>query len=143
VQTGLVHVADTVAVTLPDGTTTPARVTAVSTVATGGDRGDAAPPSGPPQATVPAQVTLDDPSVAAHLDQAPVTVSVTDRTVHGVLAVPLTALVALAGGGYGVWVVHPGGRHLVGVTPGLFASTLVQVESGGLAAGDAVEVPSS
>jgi hypothetical protein len=93
---------------------------------------------------VSAQVRLIHPGAAAHLDQAPVTVDVTDRSVHGVLAVPITALVALAGGGYGVWVDGadgPSGRHLVGVTPGLFATTLVQVTAPGLSVGDRVEVP--
>jgi hypothetical protein len=143
-QAGLVHVGDAVAVTLPDGSSTPARVTSVSAVANSGDPSASAPPQGQPQqATVPAQVTLTDPSAAGSLDQAPVTVAVTDRTVTGVLAVPVTSLVALAGGGYGVWVVHPGSRHLVGVTPGLFASTLVEVTGAGLAAGDVVEVPAS
>jgi hypothetical protein len=93
---------------------------------------------------VSALVRLDHPAAAEHLDQAPVTINVTDRSVHGVLAVPITALVALAGGGYGVWVDGadgPTGRHLVGVTPGLFATTLVQVTAPGLSAGDKVEVP--
>jgi peptidoglycan hydrolase-like protein with peptidoglycan-binding domain len=139
-QTTLVHVGDAVAVTLPSGTTTSARVTTVAAVATGGAQSD--PGSGrPPEATVAAQVTLDDPAASGGLDQAPVTIAVTDRTANGVLAVPVTALVALAGGGYGVWVVQPGPRHLVGVTPGLFATTLVQVTGSGLAAGDVVEVP--
>jgi multidrug efflux pump subunit AcrA (membrane-fusion protein) len=81
--------------------------------------------------------------VDATLDQAPVTVSVVDRQVHGVLAVPVTALAALAGGGYGVWVDRPGPRHLVPVTTGLFATSLVEVQGAGLSAGDEVEVPSS
>jgi hypothetical protein len=60
-----------------------------------------------------------------------------------VLAVPLTALVALSGGGYAVYVEHGRSRQLTGVTPGLFASTLVQVTSSGLREGDIVEVPAS
>jgi Tfp pilus assembly protein FimT len=151
-QTYLVHAHDAVTVTLPDGTTTPGRVKSISTVATdstdSNDQGQGPPQgqsSGSPQpASVSAQVRLIHPGAAAHLDQAPVTVDVTDRSVHGVLAVPITALVALAGGGYGVWVDGadgPSGRHLVGVTPGLFATTLVQVTAPGLSVGDRVEVP--
>jgi len=141
-QTTLVHVGDAVAVTLPSGTTASARVTTVAAVATGGALSDPSSGSGrPPEATVAALVTLDDPAASGGLDQAPVTIAVTDRTASGVLAVPVTALVALAGGGYGVWVVQPGERHLVGVTPGLFATTLVQVTGSGLSAGDVVEVP--
>ena len=92
---------------------------------------------------MPATIVLDDPAPAAGLDQAPVTIDVTDRTVHDVLAVPITALVAVQGGGYGVYVRHGATRTLVGVTPGLFADTLVQVTSTGLHAGDAVVVPTS
>ena len=50
----------------------------------------------------------------------------------GVLAVPVSALLALAGGGYGLEVVEPSGAHrLVGVRTGLFAGTLVQVSGPG------------
>jgi hypothetical protein len=58
-----------------------------------------------------------------------------------VLAVPITALVALAGGGYGVWVDAGVARHLVAVSPGLFTDTLVQVTAPGLRVGDRIEVP--
>jgi len=59
-----------------------------------------------------------------------------------VLAVPVTALVALASGGYGVYLREGAGRRLVGVTPGLFSSTLVEVEGPDLHEGATVEVPS-
>jgi hypothetical protein len=87
-------------------------------------------------------VTLDRPAVAAGLDQTPVSVTVTDQRVTDVLAAPVTALVALAGGGYAVWL-HPAtaARRLVAVTPGLFTDTLVQLTAPGLRAGDLVEVP--
>jgi hypothetical protein len=153
-QTYLVHASDMVTVTLPSGTVTPGKVDSISAIASqtqsstsGG--GSSNSPSGPGQASVPAVVSLTDPAVAANLDQAPVTVNITDRTVTGVLAVPITALVALAGGGYGVWVDtgtsstgSRAGRSLVAVTPGLFATTLVQVTAAGLQVGDKVEVPS-
>jgi hypothetical protein len=42
-----------------------------------------------------------------------VLVSITDRTVSYVLAVPVTALLALAGGGYAVEVVATDGASLV------------------------------
>ena len=147
-QAHLVHPGDLVSVTLPSGGARPGRVTTVSAVAT--DAGSTTGPgpqqsSGPQQPEVTADVTLTRPSsgVDATLDQAPVTVSVVDRQVRGVLAVPVTALVALAGGGYGVWADRPAPRHLVPVTPGLFAASLVEVHGTGLAEGDEVEVPSS
>ena len=145
-QTFLVHPGDRVTVTLPAGQTVTGAVTQVSAVAgadspSGGTSGGGQQGSGP--VTVPAIVVLDDPAQAAGLDQAPVTVQVTDKTVHDVLAVPITSLVALAGGGYGVYVVHAGGRRLVAVTPGLFSGTQVQIDSAGLRAGDRVVIPSS
>jgi peptidoglycan hydrolase-like protein with peptidoglycan-binding domain len=152
-QTVLVHPGDPVTVTLPTGRSTPGRVTAVSPVAVGppgaGSAGIGAAGAGPAPGrggdpapvSVPATVSLADPAAAAGLDQAPVTVTITDRRVAGVLAVPVTALVALAGGGYAVWVDDAGGRRLVPVAPGLFATTLVQVTGRDLRAGDRVEVP--
>jgi hypothetical protein len=140
-QSYLVHVSDAVTVTLPSGTTTPGTVAAMSTAAdlsrTPGDGSQ----SGPLQATIPVLVALTDPAAVANLDQAPVTVNITSRAVTNVLAVPITALVALAGGGYGVYTRTGEARTLVAVTPGLFATTLVQVSSPTLHAGDTVEVP--
>ncbi len=145
-QTFLVHPGDRVTVTMPSGATSTGRVVGISSIATaatgsaeGG--GQSSAPNGPQPATVPAVVSLDHPSVALHLDAAPVTVNVTDRRVSGVLAVPVTALVALAGGGYGVWVDAAGSRHIVAVTTGLFANALVQVNASQSQAGDLVEVP--
>ena len=145
-QTYLVHRGDRVTVTMPSGATSTGRVVSISAVAaSNNDSGDQSnAPSGqnaPQPASVPAQVGLDHPSAAAGLDQAPVTITVVDRQAHNVLAVPITALVALAGGGYAVWVDAGSARHLVGVTPGLFADTLVQVSTAGLRVGDRVEVP--
>jgi hypothetical protein len=61
-----------------------------------------------------------------------------------VLAVPVNALVALAGGGYAVEEVDASGVHkLVAVSVGLFddAAGMVQVSGSGLAAGQRVVVP--
>jgi peptidoglycan hydrolase-like protein with peptidoglycan-binding domain len=134
----LVHRGDPVTVTVPSGRTSPGHVVAISTVATT-PQSDAQS-NGPAVPSVPARVALDHPAVAAHLDQAPVTVDVVDRRARDVLAVPVTALVALAGGGYAVWIDTATGRHLVAVRTGLFADTRVQVSAPGLRAGDRVEV---
>jgi peptidoglycan hydrolase-like protein with peptidoglycan-binding domain len=159
-QEYLVHRGDPVSVTLPDGvTTTPGVVTAVSSVATaaGGAAGGGASP-GPPgnggsgsggsqEDTVAMTVRLIRPAAAGNLDQAPVDVNVISARADGVLAVPVTALVALAGGGYAVDVVHGSGSRttteLVAVRIGLFSDTLVQVSGAGVSAGQEVEVPSS
>ena len=59
------------------------------------------------------------------------------------LAVPVNALLALQGGGFGVDVVTGSTSHLVGVTTGLYSNTLVQISGSGITAGTRVEVPSS
>jgi peptidoglycan hydrolase-like protein with peptidoglycan-binding domain len=136
----LVHLHDAVTVTMPTGQTVPGRITELSTVATQPSETD--PGRGNQLPTVAATVALARQVAGADLDQAPVEVRVTDAAVKNVLAVPITALVALAGGGYGLYLLDDG-RRLVGVTPGLFADTLVQVQGDGLREGATVEVPVS
>jgi multidrug efflux pump subunit AcrA (membrane-fusion protein) len=70
-------------------------------------------------------------------------VNITSQRADNVLAVPVNALLALRGGGFGVDVVSGSTSHLVGVTTGLYSDTAVQVSAPGLAAGMRVEVPSS
>jgi hypothetical protein len=136
-----VQAGDMVSITLPDGTTTPGAVSSVATVAaTSG-------PGGNPTTTIPVMVRLTDPAAAGTLDQAPVTVNITTESSPGpVLAVPVTALLAQASGGYDVEVAGPGNtRRWVPVTPGpVFddADGLVQV-SGALTPGQRVVVPAS
>jgi multidrug efflux pump subunit AcrA (membrane-fusion protein) len=75
-----------------------------------------------------------------------VQVTVTTSSVHNALIVPVTSLLARAGGGYAVEVAGAGGtRHLVAVSLGLFddANGLVQVTGSGLAPGQDVVVPSA
>ena len=135
-----VRAGDRVTITLPDGTTTPARVTSVSRVATvPSNRGGS--DSGP---TVPVQIRPTDPKATGSLDQALVEVAIADKAVHDVLAVPVSALLARAGGGYSVEVVAGDGKHhLVRVSLGLFddAAGMVQVSGAGLSVGQRVVVP--
>lgn len=91
--------------------------------------------------TVQLTIRLAHPRAARGLDQAPVTVNIVSARATGVLAVPVSALVALAGGGYAVQVVSGGTAHLTGVHTGLFSSSLVQVAGSGLRAGLNVQVP--
>ena len=136
-----IKVGDTVMITLPDGRTTPGRVSSVGSVATSPPQGssDSSP-------TIDVDITLTDPKATGTLDQAPVQVAVTTDRVKNALVVPVTGLVALAGGGYAVEVVGGDGiHHLVAVTLGLFDDShgLVQVTGPGLAVGQHVVVPSS
>jgi peptidoglycan hydrolase-like protein with peptidoglycan-binding domain len=157
-QEYLVKTGDTVTVTLPDGvTTTPGVIASVASVASAGNSGAAPQPSpgassesGTSQDTVQITVRLTHPEAAGHLDQAPVSVNIVSAQARDVLAVPVSALVALAGqgngetgGGYAVDVVQGSAVHLIAVQTGLFSQTLVQVSGAGLAAGMNVEVPSS
>ncbi len=138
-----VKVGDPVTITLPDNSTTPGRVSFVGTVATtpASDQGN-----GPSTPTIEVDVAPDDPAATGRLDQAPVDVAITTATVKDVLVVPVNALLALAGGGYAIEVVEPGGTHrLVAVTPGLFDDSkgLVQVSGSALSAGQRIVVPAS
>jgi hypothetical protein len=134
-QESQVKAGDTVAVTLPDGTTTPGVVSAVSPVAT-----STSGPNGTVTA-IPVTVKLTDPAAVGTLDQAPVTVNITTATARDALAVPVTALLARPAG-YVVEVAGLGGsRRYVPVTPGIFddSNGMVQV-AGNLTPGERVVV---
>ncbi len=143
-EQGSVKVGDGVAITLPDNQTTSGRITYVSSVATSpsssghGGEEESAP-------TVEVDATPTDPAATGHLDQAPVNVEITTESVENVLAVPVDALLALAGGGYAVEVAEGRVHRLVGVTVGLFddAEGVVQVSGQGLSAGQRVVVPAT
>lgn len=157
-QEYLVRRGDPVTITLPDGTTTTpgviAAVAPVATAAPGTGSGSTPASQGPGSSssssgsgttgdTVDVTVRLIHPAAAGRYDQAPVDVNIIDASASNVLAVPINALVALAGGGYAVEVVDGSRRTLVAVRTGLFADTLVQVSGDGLSEGMRVEVPSS
>jgi multidrug efflux pump subunit AcrA (membrane-fusion protein) len=139
-QEYLVHTGDAVSVLLPDGKATASgHVRDVSSVATTPSGGN-----GNGGATVAVVVTLDDPASSGRLDQAPVNVNITDKSVRGVLAVPINALLALSEGGDAVKVVAPDGTgHLAAVQTGLFSNTMVEISGPGISEGTVVEVPSS
>ena len=87
--------------------------------------------------------TSCDSGLLRPFDQAPVNVNITDQSVHGVLAVPINALLALSEGGDAVDVVDGGTRRLVGVQTGLFSNTMVEISGPRITEGTLVEVPSS
>lgn len=121
-------------VTLPDGSTVRATVDSVGTVATPAETGSEEPSA---ESTMPVELTVDDPEQVAGLSAAPVTVDLTRDTRKQVVAVPVTALVALAEGGFGV---HREGGELTAVETGLHAAGYVEITAG-LEAGDRIEVP--
>jgi peptidoglycan hydrolase-like protein with peptidoglycan-binding domain len=134
---------DRVLVTMPNGTATVPGVVAsvgrVATVPAGSAAGQ-----GNGAAAIPVTITMSMSGVPAGLDQAPVQVAITQQRDSGVLAVPVTALLAEPGGGYAVRVSGPAGR-LIPVTTGVFddATGLVEVAGPGLSAGLTVEVAQS
>ncbi len=145
-EQSLFAVGDSVTVELPDGSEVPGTIASIGTVATSSSdsseqqqqqQGDQAASD----ATVDVTVTLDG-RAGVDLDQAPVDVEVTSESAENVLAVPVTALVALLGGGYAVEVVDsPERTHLVRVEPGLYAEGYVEVTGEGIDEGTQVVVP--
>jgi hypothetical protein len=157
-----VAVGDKVSIALPNNHTTPGVVSSVGAVATcpsssgSGESGSstAAPgtdacssgSSASATPTITVGVTPAHPAATGRWDQAPVQVGITTARVRDALVVPVSALLARAGGGYAVEVVGAGAsNHLVPVSLGLFddADGLVQVTASGLAAGQKVVVPAT
>jgi len=131
-------VGERVGVELPDGSTVGGRVTQVSAVAqsssssaNSGGNGGGGGGSGAPTATIPVTVALTGRHRSlAGLDQAAVSVNFVQQQARHVLSVPVTALLATAGGGYDVQEAQSPHR-LIPVTPGLFAAGYVQVSGAG------------
>ena len=139
-----------IAVTLPNGSTAPGVITQVSNIAqnpAGGSQSQQGPPGSQQPPAVPVTARLSRP-VHGVLDQAQVQVAITSAEDRGVLAVPITALLAQPGGRFAVVVVSSSAgravRRTVPVQAGLFdeIAGVVQVSGPGLAAGQHVAVPS-
>ena len=117
-------VGEAVSIVLPSQATVPGTITAVSALS-----------------STSGQLTVTPSGATGMGTNVQVQVSLAVQSARGVLAVPVSALLALAGGGYGLEVVTPSGAHrLTGVTAGLFASGQVQVSGPGIAAGTKVVV---
>ena len=127
-----VAVGQGVSIILPSNATTPGMITAVGP----------APPGDPGAgASTVLTVTPGRPPETGTGTAVPVQVSLTIQSVRGVLAVPVSALLAVAGGGYGLEIVTPSGAHrLVAVTAGIFAGGRVQVSGTGIVPGTKVVV---
>jgi hypothetical protein len=130
-----------VTVEMPDGTVANGRVTRVSSVAqTSSSSSSNSVPgggssSGAPSATIPVTIALTGHHRSlAGLDQAAVSVNFVQQRARHVLSVPVTALLATAGGGYDVQEATLPHR-LIAVRPGLFAAGYVQISGAGIHAG--------
>jgi peptidoglycan hydrolase-like protein with peptidoglycan-binding domain len=143
-----VHVGEAISIVLPSNATTPGTAVAIgpapaassSGSSTGGSNGNS---TGTTSASATDMLTVRPgrPGATGTGDGVPVQVSLATQSVSGVLAVPVTALLALAGGGYGVEIVSgPGTDRLVGVQTGIFAGGQVAITGPGIAAGTKVVV---
>jgi hypothetical protein len=127
-------VGERVTIELPDGSTSKGRVTQVSPEAQSSSSASDSGPgsSGASSATIPVTVALTGRhSSLAGLDQATVNVNFVQQRARHVLSVPVTALLATAGGGYTVQQAAAPHR-LLAVTPGLFAAGYVQISGAGI-----------
>jgi peptidoglycan hydrolase-like protein with peptidoglycan-binding domain len=122
-----------VTVTLPNGTALP------GTVRSAGQPADDQAAQGPPALDV--EVSIVDQRALGAADGAAVRVRFVIERRENVLTVPVTALVALAEGGYGVEVVDGSRTRYVAVGTGLFAGGRVELTSGEVTAGMRVVVP--
>jgi Putative peptidoglycan binding domain len=133
---------DRVEVTLPDQSTVRGRIADVGRVAREVDDS-----SSDPNATTGAEqelvidvtVRLRTSRGIGRLDEAPVSVGLAQEASKNVLSVPVEALVARRGGGYGVELAA--GRRIVPVRTGLFADGWVEVTGSGIREGVRVVVP--
>jgi peptidoglycan hydrolase-like protein with peptidoglycan-binding domain len=129
---------EAVSIILPSGATTPGRISAIGPLPPAGNSGTSGSgtSNGSSGASMQLTITPDRPAATGAGQNVAVQVSLVTQTVRNVLAVPIAALLALAGGGYGVELAGPSGHeHLVGVTTGLFANTLVEVSGPDIQAG--------
>lgn len=126
-----------VEVLLPGGVSTPGTIVAVGQP-TERDKG------GQTTVVIPITIVLDTPADADGIQRANVSVDVPSDTREDVLYVPVDALLALPGGGFGVEVVKPDGTaEQVPVETGLFAGGHVEISGKNVKVGLEVTVPGS
>ncbi|MDJ0381435.1 peptidoglycan-binding protein [Streptomyces sp. G-G2] len=146
-KAGTLKVGDKVSVALPVGGTATGKIESVDTAAdpdgggAGGSGGGGGGGGGDKKPKVEVSIAFDDPSKVQGPDQSPVYVSLTGEVRKGVLSVPVNALLALNGGGFGVQVVENGTVREVGVELGMFGQGRVEVKGGSLKEGMNVGVP--
>jgi hypothetical protein len=161
-QADLVQAEDKVTITLPDGSEVAGTVATIAATATTGDGSTGSEATGEGEtgsgsgaqgedsgtesdtAMIDVTITLDDQAPAQAYTAASVDVELTGRQAKDVLAVPVTALLALAGGGYALEVPQDDGTtRLIPVEPGLYADGYVEVSGEGISEGTEVVVAES
>ncbi|MGR4884637.1 peptidoglycan-binding protein [Streptomyces sp. LARHCF249] len=141
-KAGAAKTGEQVSVRLPGGATVTGKIDSVGGAAGPDEKGDGGGPGGgDKKAKVEVVVALDKPAEVGAPDQSPVSVGLTGETRKGVLSVPVNALLALAGGGFGVQVVEDGRAREVKVEPGMFGNGRVEVTGDALKEGMQVGIP--
>ncbi len=142
-QQTLVEEGDRVRVQLPDGRTVIGTVAEVGNVAEypPSDEGESgAGEESESDPTIKVTVRLGPGANTGRLDQAPVDVEIAKQVERDALAVPVTALLALAEGGYAVEVKEGRTTRLVAVRTGMHADGWVQISGKGITEGTQVVV---
>lgn len=125
---------------MPDDSETTGTVASVG-VESDSSEGDQIPGGEP---TIPVVITLDDPNAAGDFESGSVDVAIERSREDGAVVAPVTALVALAEGGYAVQLVDesaPNGYRLVAVEVGTNTNQLVAITGEGIEPGVEVVVP--
>jgi peptidoglycan hydrolase-like protein with peptidoglycan-binding domain len=130
----LAEIEGPVTIRIPGGTETPGKIASLGS------------PTEVPNGTdtklvIPVEITLDDPAAAGDVQRISVSVSFQKAVYEDVLAVPVTALIALPGGGLGVEKKDGEDITRISVETGAFVQGFVEIVSGDLQEGDQVVVP--
>jgi peptidoglycan hydrolase-like protein with peptidoglycan-binding domain len=136
----LAHQGEVVAVTMPSGSTVRGRISKVGRVARQKSDSQDNPGGGGGSLVIDVTVELRSNRGVGRLDEAPVSVGLAKESRRHVLAVPVAALLARRGGGYGVELAAT--RRIVPVETGLFAGGYVEVSGAAIREGTRVVVPS-
>jgi peptidoglycan hydrolase-like protein with peptidoglycan-binding domain len=135
----LARTGDPVTVELPDGRSLDGTIESVSSVAESETDPETGEQSDP---TIAVEVRLAAGARTGELDEAPVDVLLAKETAKDVLTVPVSALLALAEGGFAVEVVGADeSTRLVAVEPGMYADGIVEISGEGIDEGTKVVVP--
>lgn len=121
----------------PDGTTTEGSVTSIGNVATNATETPDAVPA------VPVVITPNEiPASVEGFVEIPVTLRIVTETIPDAFVVPVSALVALAEGGYALEVSDgAAASHLIGVELGTFIDGFVEITGADVSAGLEVVIP--
>ncbi|MFI1385932.1 peptidoglycan-binding protein [Embleya sp. NPDC020886] len=129
-----------VRVKLTDGTAVEGRIRSLARGSTGGEDKSGGSGDGPNGNKTTVTIVLENQDKAQQAGPSPVTVNVVGDTADNALVVPVTALLALDGGGYGIRVADGPTTRLVKVRLGLIADAKAQI-TGDVQPGAQVAIP--